>query len=173
MKAFLKNYRQSPRKVRLVTGLIKGKRVAEAFIDLGSLPKRASGAIEKLLASAVANAKNSGISEDNLYIDSITVNKGIVLKRSRARARGSAFRINKRTSHITISLKEKTNDLKTTKKVEAKEVKKVEDKKTKEKQTENKKVETKKTEKKSSKIIKKEVKSKTIKKEAPKVAPKK
>ncbi len=170
MKAFLKNYRQSPRKVRLVAGLIKGKRVAEAFLDLGSLPKRASGTIEKLLASAVANAKNSGISEENLYIESITVNKGIVLKRSRARARGSAFRINKRTSHVAISLVEKTKEEKATKKVEAKEVKKV--KKTTEKKIEKKKAETKDTKKKSPKVIKK-VKSKTTKKEAPKTASKK
>lgn len=107
MKAFLKNYRQSPRKVELVTGLIKGKRVAEAFTQLDALPKRASSIIHKLLTSAVSNAKNAGIAVDNLYVENITVNKGIVLKRMMPRARGSASRINKRTSHVALTLIEK------------------------------------------------------------------
>lgn len=106
MKAFLKNYRQSPRKVSLVAGLIKGKRVSEAFVLLENLPKRASLPVKKLLASAVSNAKQSGINEENLTIENITVDKGIVLKRFMPRARGSASRINKRTSHVKISLKE-------------------------------------------------------------------
>ncbi len=107
MKAFLKNYRQSPRKVRLVADLLKGKRVSEAFVHLGALPKRASLPIAKLLASAVANAKQAGISDENLIVANVTVNKGIVLKRSMPRARGSASRINKRTSHVTLTLMEK------------------------------------------------------------------
>ncbi len=126
MKAFLKNYRQSPRKVRLVTDLIKGKRVADAFLHLSSLPKRASGPITKLLSSAVANAKNAGVSTDNLFITSVTVNEGIVLKRSMPRARGSASRINKRTSHIMLSLGEKDIVAKDAKKAKAEpKVKKV------------------------------------------------
>ncbi|HZX73898.1 MAG TPA: 50S ribosomal protein L22 [Cyclobacteriaceae bacterium] len=112
MKAFLKNYRQSPRKVRLVADLLKGKRVADGFVELGALPKRASGPVGKLLASAVANAKQAGISTDNLYIQNITVNKGIVLKRSMPRARGSASRINKRTSHVMLTLIEKGGEKK-------------------------------------------------------------
>ncbi|MBP6908456.1 MAG: 50S ribosomal protein L22 [Candidatus Pacebacteria bacterium] len=107
MKAFLKNYRQSPRKVRLVADLLKGKRVADAFVELGALPKRATGPMAKLLSSAVANAKNAGINTENLSVGSITVNKGIVMKRSMPRARGSASRINKRTSHIMLTLTEK------------------------------------------------------------------
>lgn len=107
MKAFLKNYRQSPRKVRLVADLIKGKRVSEAFTQLQNLPKRASLPIEKLLASAVANAKSAGINADDLYVANVTVNEGIVMKRSMPRARGSASRINKRTSHIMLTLIEK------------------------------------------------------------------
>ena len=107
MKAFLKNYRQSPRKVELVTGLIKGKRVAEVFTQLNALPKRASSIVHKLLTSAVSNAKQAGISEDNLYVENVTVNKGIVLKRMMPRARGSASRINKRTSHVALTLIEK------------------------------------------------------------------
>lgn len=107
MKAFLKNYRQSPRKVDLVTGLIKGKRVAEAFTQLNALPKRASSVVHKLLSSAVSNAKQAGVLEENLFVENVTVNKGIVLKRMMPRARGSASRINKRTSHVTLTLIEK------------------------------------------------------------------
>lgn len=107
MKAFLKNYRQSPRKVALVTEIIKGKRVAEAITILDNLSKRASLPIKKLLLSAVANARNLGVSEENLVIENATVNKGVVLKRMMPRARGSASRINKRTSHVEIFLAEK------------------------------------------------------------------
>ena len=117
MKAFLKNYRQSPRKVRLVAGLIKGKRIADAFVHLNALPKRASGPIEKLLASAIANAKQANIKEENLVVLNITVNKGIVLKRSMPRARGSASRINKRTSHIALTLIEKIPEVKKAKNI--------------------------------------------------------
>ncbi len=113
MKAFLKNYRQSPRKVRLVADLLKGKRVADAFVHLNAMPKRASGPVEQLLKSAVANAIQAGISEVNLYIENVTVNKGIVLKRSMPRARGSASRINKRTSHVALTLVEKNTEKKT------------------------------------------------------------
>lgn len=123
MKAFLKNYRQSPRKVALVAELIKGKRVAEAIIILDNLPKRASLPVKKLLVSAISNAKNLGVNEENLVIDNVTVNKGIVLKRIMPRARGSASRINKRTSHVEITLSEK-NISKKVKKSEAKEDKK-------------------------------------------------
>lgn len=128
MKAFLKNYRQSPRKVRLVAELIKGKRVAEAFVYLNSMPKRAAGPIENLLASAVANAKNSGVDVESLWVENVTVNKGIVMKRSMPRARGSASRINKRTSHIMITLKDSSVD-KSEKKSEAKKIVKKEVKK--------------------------------------------
>ena len=126
MKAFLKNYRQSPRKVRLVADLIKSKRVADAILVLDTLPKRASGPIQTLLASAVANAKQAGVSVEDLYVENVTVNKGIVLKRSMPRARGSASRINKRTSHVMLTLIEKgveEKKKKIVKKVEKKEVK--------------------------------------------------
>lgn len=116
MKAFLKNYRQSPRKVRLVADLIKGKRVSEAFTQLKNLPKRAALPIEKLLASAVANAKSAGIVTEDLYVANVTVNEGIVMKRSMPRARGSASRINKRTSHIMLTLIEKNAEKKAVKK---------------------------------------------------------
>jgi large subunit ribosomal protein L22 len=135
MKAFLKNYRQSPRKVRLVAELIKSKRVADALLYLDTLPKRASGPITTLLKSAIANAKQAGIEVENLLVENVTVNKGIVLKRMMPRARGSASRINKRTSHVMLTLIEKTSDkkVKPTKieKAEKKTVKKVEEKKSK------------------------------------------
>lgn len=107
MKAFLKNYRQSPRKVRLVGDLIKSKRVADAITILDSLPKRASGPVQSLLTSAISNAKQAGIKVEDLFVENVTVNKGIVMKRSMPRAHGSASRINKRTSHIMLSLVEK------------------------------------------------------------------
>jgi large subunit ribosomal protein L22 len=110
MKAFLKNYRQSPRKVRLVAELIKGKRVADAIYILNTMPKRATGPVSKLLLSAVSNAKQQSptLKEEDLFIQNVTVNKGIVLKRSMPRARGSASRINKRTSHVMLTLIEKS-----------------------------------------------------------------
>ncbi len=125
MKAFLKNYRQSPRKVRLVADLLKGKRIAEAFMHLHAMPKRASGPMEQLLKSAVANATVAGIKEDDLHILNVTVNKGIVMKRNMPRARGSASRINKRTSHVALTLIEKSEPKKTKKATVEKSDKKV------------------------------------------------
>lgn len=105
MQAILKNYRQSPRKVRLVATAMKGKSVSEAEAELEFLLKRSALPIKKLLMSAVANARNNfNLSKEDLIVKSITVNKGIVMKRSMPRARGSASRINKRTSHVTLTL---------------------------------------------------------------------
>lgn len=105
MKAYLKSYRQAPRKVRLVTNLIKGKLVPSALIELDALPKRASGAIKKLLLSAVANAKeNNSIDQSTLCIKEARVDQGPIMKRSQPRSRGSANPIHKHTSHITILL---------------------------------------------------------------------
>jgi len=123
MKAFLKNYRQSPRKVRLVAGLIRGKNVDEALVQLGFLAKRASDPIKKLLLSAVANAKQIGAEKENLFIKEIRVDKGIVMKRMMPAAMGTGHRINKRTSHILLVLAEKV--AKESKKKETKEVKAV------------------------------------------------
>ncbi len=83
--------------------------MANAKTELSALPKRAAFPIETLLDSAVANAKaNNGITSiDNLVIANVTVNKGLVMKRFMPRARGSASRINKRTSHVTLTLMEK------------------------------------------------------------------
>ena len=103
--ATLKTYRQSPRKVRLATDLIKGKSVLMALAQLKFLSKRASNPIEKLLNSAIANAEhNFGATRAELMVKDIRVDKGIVFRRSMPRARGSASPIKKRTSHITITL---------------------------------------------------------------------
>ena len=107
MKAFLKNYRQSPRKVRLVAGLVKGKSVAQAIAELDFLAKRAGLPIKKLLLSAVSNAKQMGIEMENLYIKELRVDKGITMKRMMPAAMGSGHRINKRTSHLNLLLAEK------------------------------------------------------------------
>jgi large subunit ribosomal protein L22 len=107
MKATLKNYRQSPRKVRLLADVVRGKDIASALTTLRFLQKRAAAPVAKLIASAVANAKTSGVAVDRLYVKSIVVNKGTVLKRFMPRARGSASRILKRNSHVSIELGQK------------------------------------------------------------------
>jgi len=107
MKAFLKNYRQAPRKVRLVAGLIKGKNVEVAIAQLDFLAKRAGFPIKKLLLSAVANATQMGVAKENLFIKELRVDKGIVMKRMMPAAMGTGHRINKRTSHVTLVLAEK------------------------------------------------------------------
>lgn len=102
MKASLNNYRHAPRKVRLVTDLVKGKSVIQAEAMLNHLVKKASLPIKKLLVSAIANAGNTP--KENLYVKSITVDKGVVLKRWMPRAMGRAFPIHKHTSHVAIEL---------------------------------------------------------------------
>ncbi|OGI75688.1 50S ribosomal protein L22 [Candidatus Nomurabacteria bacterium RIFCSPHIGHO2_02_FULL_42_19] len=113
MKAFLKNYRQSPRKVRLVAGLIRKKSVSQAVAELDFLAKRAGLPIKKLLLSAVANAKQAGVNKENLIIAELRVDQGVTLKRMMPAAMGTGHRINKRTSHLSLILKEQapiTND---------------------------------------------------------------
>jgi len=107
MKAFLKNYRQSPRKVRLLADLVRGKSVADALTTLQFVDKRAAEPFAKVIKSAVANAKDQDKNTDKLFVKTVAVNKGIVLKRFMPRARGSASRINKRNSHISVELGEK------------------------------------------------------------------
>lgn len=107
MKAVLKNYRQSPRKVRLIADLVRGKKATEALTILKFVDKRASGPFSKVILSAIANAKGQGKTEEKLFIKSVAVDKGTVLKRSMPRARGSASPINKRNSHISVELGEK------------------------------------------------------------------
>lgn len=103
MKAILRNYRQSPRKVRLVADLVRGKTVVRALAELDHLPKRAALPLKKLLASAVANA-GPAVKTETLVVKSITVNQGRTAKRSRPAARGSAHPIRKRSSHVAVVL---------------------------------------------------------------------
>jgi large subunit ribosomal protein L22 len=104
MKAFLKNYRQSPRKVRLLADLVRGKKVAEALTTLQFVDKRAAEPFAKVIKSAVANAADHGHDTDKLIVKTVSVNKGVTYKRMMPRARGSASRINKRNSHILVEL---------------------------------------------------------------------
>lgn len=108
MRAFLNNLRQSPRKVRLVAGLLKGKSVRDALVAFDTAPKAAAVSLKKLLQSAIANAKGQNKDSKTLFIKDFRVNGGVTMRRSMPRARGSAYRINKRTSHVTLELGEKT-----------------------------------------------------------------
>ena len=107
-QATLKYARISSRKVKIVADLIRGKNVDEALAIVKFTPKASSEVIEKLLKSAIANAENNhGMKHEKLYVAEIFANQGPTLKRIRPAAKGSAVRIRKRTSHITIVLKEK------------------------------------------------------------------
>ena len=107
-KAFLRYVRISPRKVGIVCDLIRGKSVAQATAILMSTPKSASEPLMKLLKSAAANAENNhGMDPEKLYVSECFATGGPNLTRIRPRARGRANRINKRTSHVTIAVKER------------------------------------------------------------------
>ena len=107
-KATFKFARISSRKVKIVADLIRGKDVDEALAIMKFTPKASSEVLEKLLKSAIANAENNhDMKHENLYVAEIFANQGPTLKRIRPAAKGSAVRIRKRTSHITIVLKEK------------------------------------------------------------------
>ena len=100
--------RISSRKVKTVIDLIRNKNAGEALAILKLTPKAASELVEKLLKSAIANAENNhGMDVEKLYVAEIYANQGPTLKRVRPRAQGRAFRIRKRTSHITVVLREK------------------------------------------------------------------
>lgn len=107
-KAQLNYCRIAPRKVQIVCDLIRGKDTNTAAAILMQTPKAASEPMIKLLKSAVANAENNhSMDPDNLYVSETYANAGPILKRIRPQARGRAYRINKRTSHITIVVREK------------------------------------------------------------------
>ena len=102
-KAVLRHVRMTPRKVRLVIDLIRGREVPEALTALRYLPRAAARVVEQLLNSAVANASQKEIGEkDSLKVVRAYVDGGPVLKRFRARSMGRANPIKKRTSHVTI-----------------------------------------------------------------------
>jgi len=107
-KALARHIRIAPRKVRIVMDLIRGKNVGEAFAILKHVPKVGSEVLEKVLKSAVANAEhNYDMNSDNLYIAEAYVDQGPTLKRIHPRSRGQAFKILKRTSHVSIIVKER------------------------------------------------------------------
>lgn len=108
VKAYLPNVRISPTKVRVVINLVRGKNVNEALALLKFIPKRASEPIAKVIKSAAANAEhNFSLNKDNLVISQAFVDQGPTLKRFHPRQRGQAFPILKRSSHITVMVKEK------------------------------------------------------------------
>lgn len=107
-RAISRYVRISPRKVKIVVDLIRNKPVGVAMGILNNTPKAASEVLIKLLKSAMANAENNhNMNVDKLYVAEVFANPGPILKRIMPRAQGRAFRINKRTSHITLVLKEK------------------------------------------------------------------
>ena len=107
-KANLKYLRISPRKVKIVLDLIRGKDVGTATAILLQTPKAASEPVLKLLKSAAANAENNHqMDPEQLYVSACYANPGPIIKRSRPRAQGRAYRINKRTSHVTICVSER------------------------------------------------------------------
>lgn len=107
-KAVAKYVRIAPRKVRVVMDLIRGKNVAEAFAILKFTPKAGAEVVEKVLRSAVANAENNfDMDVEKLYVKMAFADQGPTLKRIHPRSRGQAFKILKRTSHVTIVVDEK------------------------------------------------------------------
>lgn len=133
--ALLNKYQQSPRKVRLVADLVRGKKVRQVLPILDVLSKRAAVPVKKLILSAVANAvHNHGADKERLVVEEIRVDESPTLKRWRPRARGRAFPIRKRSSRIFVRLeeysivekevKEKTEDVKEPKTTAKKEEKK-------------------------------------------------
>jgi len=107
-KATLSNVRISPRKVQIVLDLIRNQSTEKALATLRLTPKAASPILEKLLKSAIANADNNhSMNKNNLYVSECYVTPGPIMKRIMPRAQGRAYRILKRTSHITIVVAEK------------------------------------------------------------------
>ena len=107
-KAILRNARIAPRKVQIVLDLIRGKDYDVAMAIVKNTPKAASEYLEKLLKSAASNAENNhNMDKNNLYVSECYVCPGPIMKRIMPRAQGRAYRILKRTSHITVVLKDK------------------------------------------------------------------
>ena len=107
-RAYLRGARIAPRKVQIVLDLIRNKPCDLALATLRHTPKAASEPVAKLLKSAMANAENNhNMSKNDLYVAECFVTPGTIMKRIMPRAQGRAFRIYKRTSHITIVVKEK------------------------------------------------------------------
>ena len=107
-KAYLRHARISPRKVQIVLDLIRNKPVEEATAILALTPKAAAEPLAKLVKSAAANAENNhGMDPEKLYVAETYATPGPIIKRFMPRAQGRAYRINKRTSHVTVVVKER------------------------------------------------------------------
>ena len=110
-KAYLRYVRIAPRKVQIVCDLIRGKDAGSAMAILMQTPKAASEPLQKLLKSAVANAENNfGMDPAKLVVSEVYATPGPILKRMMPRAQGRAYRINKRTSHVTLAVTEKAEE---------------------------------------------------------------
>ncbi len=109
--AHLRSLSISPRKLNLIAGLIRGRSVEDALVQLSFSRKAASADVKKLLQSAVANAENNhNLDVDKLYVSAVQVGKGLVMKRIHARARGRAFRIHKPFSNMVITVCEREQE---------------------------------------------------------------
>ncbi|OGN00346.1 MAG: 50S ribosomal protein L22 [Candidatus Yanofskybacteria bacterium RIFCSPHIGHO2_02_FULL_41_29] len=121
VRAQLNNLRIAPRKVRAVVGLIKGKDVLTALAQLDNFVRKSSRPIKKLVDSAIANAENNfNMIKENLYVKEIVVNEGVKLKRFRAKGFGRAALIQKKTSHIVLTLGERKAGLRMERKAKTK-----------------------------------------------------
>jgi large subunit ribosomal protein L22 len=107
-KAIARHIRIAPRKIRVVIDLIRGKNIGEAYAILKHTPKVGSEVLLKLLQSAIANAEhNYDMNSDKLYVSAAYVDQGPTLKRIHPRSRGQAFKILKRSSHVTVVVNER------------------------------------------------------------------
>lgn len=121
VRAHARKLRIAPRKMRLVTNLVKGMRVTDAVTQLQFVNKKGALMLQKLLQSAAANAENNfSLNRDNMFIKSITCDMGPVLQRSFPRARGSAFIIRRKMAHVNVVLEERDVKVKKKKPVVAK-----------------------------------------------------
>ena len=109
VRALLRHTRTSPRKARLIAGLIRGKDVSDAINILQFTRKRAADTFQKLLKSAIANAEENHkvLDVEDLFIKTVTVDEGVTWKRHMPRARGTSTVIQKKTSHIALVLEER------------------------------------------------------------------
>lgn len=107
-KATAKYIRVSPRKMKFICNMVRGKNVDEVLSTLRFTPKKGAHELEKVVRSAAANAENNfDMVRENLYVAEVYANQGPTLKRFRPRAKGSAYKILKRTSHISVVVKER------------------------------------------------------------------
>jgi large subunit ribosomal protein L22 len=103
--AFLKGFRESPRRVRMVAEMIRGKKAEDALAILAFQPRKAAKMLSKVLNSAIANAtENDELDADSLVVDKVEIDGGPIQKRWLPRSMGRANRLNRRTSHVTVTV---------------------------------------------------------------------